>query len=114
MSSAEVENMAAKYRSAGAGAPLRYSLGAAMPEDRAAFLSELAVATEVDPMAEPLRQFKASYFTGGTDINDGLKIRGERAGGDLPPAGGYPPRSLESRAPTPPGCPCRFRCPSPT
>jgi len=85
MSRDEVQRVAAAYRGA-TGEPLRMNLLAVMPEDRDAFLGELAVQAEVDAKTEPMRQFKASFFTGGTDIADGLKIRGERAGGDLPPA----------------------------
>jgi len=87
MSPEEVENVADKYRAA-TGQPLRYSLGAVMPEDRATFLNELAIATEVDEKAERMRQFKASFFDGssGSSIEDGLVIRGQRAGGDLPPS----------------------------
>jgi len=85
MSPQEVEDVARAYRGA-TGQPLRHNLLAVMPDDRDAFLGELAIAAEVDEKAERQRAFKASFFAPDTDINSGLVIKGERAGGDLPPA----------------------------
>src|SRR5262245_39298443 len=61
MSPAEVEKVASSYRGA-TGQPLRHNLLAVMPEDRDAFLGELAIAAEVDDKAERQRAFKASFF----------------------------------------------------
>jgi hypothetical protein len=84
MSSRDMEMVSRAFTQA-TGQPLRSTLLSVMPEDREAYIHEISVAAEVDERAERMRQFAASFFVGGTNIEDGLVINGQRAGGELPP-----------------------------
>jgi len=84
MTQQDMNKMLQAYRE-GTGQHLPSNLLAVFPHDRDAFLGEVAVQAEVDDRSERERLFKASFFTGGTDIESGLVTKGG-VPRDLPPS----------------------------